>query len=177
MLKPSEISEILSNKAYAGSVNYAMKVPFSPFWVYLFLLHVCLTISCVSLWGSLSLSPPFLTSLFSFCVFLCQLLIFFSFLFSLNRQYKAEMCLYQMCVYTYIVFNCILDKFYFMVLNWKTEELNTSLILGNIKWNEMFASVLGWCSPKLLICFRGLVWFLLETRRGCFSFCLFHYFW
>jgi len=24
MLKPSEISEILSNKAYAGSVNYAM---------------------------------------------------------------------------------------------------------------------------------------------------------
>ena len=103
--------------------------------------------------------------------------IFFSFLFSLNRQYKAEMCLYQMCIYIYIVFNCILDKFYVMVLNWKTEELNTSLILGNIKWNEMFASVLGWCSPKLLICFTGLVWFLLETRRGCFSFCPFHYFW
>ena len=155
-------------------------------WKCLSLPSECTSFCCMSVWLSpvclcedLFLSPhhSFLTSLFSFCVFLCQLLIFFSFLFSLNRQYKAEMCLYQMCVYTYIVFNCILDKFYFMVLNWKTEELNTSLILGNIKWNEMFASVLGWCSPKLLICFRGLVWFLLETRRGCFSFCLFHYFW
>lgn len=35
MLKPSVISEILSKnikkKAYAGSVNYVMKVPFSSF--------------------------------------------------------------------------------------------------------------------------------------------------
>lgn len=40
MLKPSVISEILSNKAYAGSANYAMNVPF-------FLLSGPLFIACL----------------------------------------------------------------------------------------------------------------------------------